>query len=398
MRFAPALAALLRARRASSLAALPRAAAPPSPLAGDRVRPLLASTLYVVSTPIGSLRDITLRALDVLAAADAILCEDSRATRRLLTAHGLVAGGDGEYQDAPWDDEPAGADGDVALLPQSQQPLLPPPTAPPPPMPPPPPPLPRFATIAPRVLIGGARADAALARLRQGQSLALVSDAGTPCLSDPGAQLVAAVLAAGFAVRSVPGASAALAALAVSGWDVHSHYASGRSGAAERSAAARRRQRALKAGFAPLSAGASGGNDSSSSLESADGPTASPGFVFLGFLPTSGSARRAQLAAIAGEPGTCSRTVLLFETGARLGGTLRELEAACAAAAAAAAAPAPAPVPPRSVLVCRELTKLHEQQQEFGSLAAAAAAFADGEGAELRGEFTVLIGPRAEQR
>jgi 16S rRNA C1402 (ribose-2'-O) methylase RsmI len=50
------------------------------------------------------------------------------------------------------------------------------------------------------------------------------------------------------------------------------------------------------------------------------------------------------------------------------------------------------------VLVCRELTKAHEQQQEFGSLAAAAAAFADGGGAELRGEFTVLIGPRAEQR
>ena len=87
---------LLRTRRASSLvaasaaAASPRApaAAPPAPppLAGARVRALAPATLYVVSTPIGALRDITLRALDVLAAADAILCEDSRATRRLLTS------------------------------------------------------------------------------------------------------------------------------------------------------------------------------------------------------------------------------------------------------------------------------------------------------------------------
>jgi 16S rRNA C1402 (ribose-2'-O) methylase RsmI len=409
--FAATLAALLRARRATSLlrvaaprgaapssssapsslslaawslpaaasavAAVAAAAPPPPQLAGSRARPLEPATLYVVSTPVGALRDITLRALDVLATADAILCEDSRATRRLLTAHGLIAGGDGEFEDAPWGD--AGVEEGPGVVPRAAA------TA--------------AASIAPRILVGGARADAALARLRLGQSVALVSDAGTPCLSDPGAQIVAAALAAGFAVRSVPGASAALAALVVSGWDVHSHYGAGRSGATERAAAARRRQRAARAGFAPLDSGGGGRGGAEGSDGIGHGATASPGFVWLGFLAPSGAARRAQLAAIASEPGTCSRTVMIFEAATRLQRTLRELDAACSAAASAATAgvaavAAATAAAPRAVLVCRELTKLHEEQRRFGSLAEAAEAFAAGD-AELRGEFTVLIGPAA---
>lgn len=318
---------------------LTRTALAAAALAGARARALAPATLYVVSTPVGNLRDITLRALDVLGACDAILCEDSRATRRLLTAHGLVPAGDGEFDDASWDEAvPAAA---------------------------------AAAAAAPRLLIGGAKPEAALARLRLGQSLALVSDAGTPCLSDPGARIVAAARSGGFKVCAVPGASAALAALAVSGWDVHAHYSSGRSGAGERAAAARKRRRAAAAGFgAPLEPAAMG----------PDAVISSPGFVFLGFLPPKGSARRAQVSSIASEPGTCTRTVLLFEAGARLARTLRDIDAAAQ------------PGLPRAVLVCRELTKLHEESRRFASLAEAAEAL-EADGAELRGEFTILVSP-----
>jgi len=120
--------------------------------------------LYVVSTPIGNLRDITLRALDVLAAADLVLCEDTRVTRRLLTHYGLrprLA----VYNDHSGDDD--------------------------------------------RTRI--------LARLAAGEVVALVSDAGTPLVSDPGERLVAAAIDAGHAVVAVPGPSAVPAALLVSG-------------------------------------------------------------------------------------------------------------------------------------------------------------------------------------
>jgi 16S rRNA (cytidine1402-2'-O)-methyltransferase len=124
----------------------------------------LVPGLYLVATPIGNLRDITLRALDVLAGADVILCEDTRVGGKLLAAHGL-AGRLERY------DEHAAE------------------------------------RVRPK----------ALAALAGGGTLALISDAGTPLISDPGYRLVKEALAQGSAVFPVPGASAALAALTVAG-------------------------------------------------------------------------------------------------------------------------------------------------------------------------------------
>jgi len=124
----------------------------------------IAPGLYVVATPIGNLRDITLRALDILGAADVIACEDTRVTRRLLTRYGI----------------------DVPTIPYHDH--------------------------------NAARArPAILKRLAAGEAVALVSDAGTPLVSDPGLKLVQACLAEGHAVHAIPGASAALAGLAVAG-------------------------------------------------------------------------------------------------------------------------------------------------------------------------------------
>ncbi|WP_237247400.1 16S rRNA (cytidine(1402)-2'-O)-methyltransferase [Sideroxyarcus emersonii] len=121
--------------------------------------------LYVVATPIGNLSDITLRALEVLGAADTIAAEDTRNTRHLLQHHGI-------------------ADARLLALHQHNE--------------------------------RGA-AEKVIALLQQGQNVALVTDAGTPAVSDPGAVLVEAVRAAGFRVIPIPGASAAVAALSASG-------------------------------------------------------------------------------------------------------------------------------------------------------------------------------------
>ncbi len=134
----------------------------PAPRAGSA--PRLAPGLYVVATPIGNLADITLRALEVLATADLIACEDTRTTRKLLTAHGIAA------KLTAYHDHNA-------------------------------------ARVRPKLI----------ERLECGEAVALVSDAGTPLISDPGYQLVAAAAAANLMVTAVPGASAALAALTVSG-------------------------------------------------------------------------------------------------------------------------------------------------------------------------------------
>jgi len=125
---------------------------------------ILAPGLYLVATPIGNLRDITLRALDILTGADLILCEDTRVGGKLLSAHG-VKGRLERY------DEHAAE------------------------------------RVRPKVL----------ALLAQGGKVALISDAGTPLISDPGYRLVGEALGAGAAVFPVPGPSAALAALTVSG-------------------------------------------------------------------------------------------------------------------------------------------------------------------------------------
>ena len=133
---------------------------PPTAPPPRRVEP----GLYLVATPIGNLRDMTLRALDVLAAADLVLAEDTRVTAKLLTAYGLKA------KLERCDDH--------------------------------------ASTRA---------AELAIERLRNGEVVALVSDAGTPLVSDPGFVVARAVIAAGLPVHPIPGPSSLLAALCIAG-------------------------------------------------------------------------------------------------------------------------------------------------------------------------------------
>lgn len=126
-----------------------------------------AGTLYIVATPIGNLEDITLRALRTLGEVDVVLAEDTRRTRTLLTHHGIEA----RCQSLHAHNE-------------------------------------------------SARIESTLAQLAAGGNVALVSDAGTPLVSDPGARLVSAARDAGHPVVPLPGASAVLAALVGSGLDV----------------------------------------------------------------------------------------------------------------------------------------------------------------------------------
>jgi 16S rRNA (cytidine1402-2'-O)-methyltransferase len=127
-----------------------------------------AGVLHIVSTPIGHLGDLSLRALAVLAQADRILCEDTRHARTLLGRYGI-----------------------------------------------------RTPTTALHEHNEARSTEGIVAALAAGRSLALISDAGTPLVSDPGERLVRAVLAAGHRVVPVPGASAALAALVGAGLPAH---------------------------------------------------------------------------------------------------------------------------------------------------------------------------------
>jgi 16S rRNA (cytidine1402-2'-O)-methyltransferase len=172
--------------------------------------------LHIVSTPIGNLGDITLRALATLAAADLIACEDTRVTRKLLDRYAIAA------PLAPYHDHNA-------------------------------------ATARPRLL----------QKLAEGAAIALVSDAGTPLISDPGYKLVRAAQEAGHSVVAIPGASSILAALTVAGL-----------------------------------------------------PT--DAFFFAGFLPPKQAARRARIAELARVPAT----LIVFEAGPRLAETLADLAAA----------------------------------------------------------------------
>lgn len=133
------------------------------PAAVPPARPV-SSGLYLVATPIGNLRDITLRALDVLGAADLVLAEDTRVTGKLLSAYGLKA------KLERCDDHAS----------------------------------PRAAELA-------------IERLKAGEVVALVSDAGTPLVSDPGFVVARAVIAEGLPVHPIPGASSLLAALCIAG-------------------------------------------------------------------------------------------------------------------------------------------------------------------------------------
>jgi len=124
----------------------------------------MAGTLYLVATPIGNLEDITLRALRVLREVDLIACEDTRHTRKLLEHYGI-----------------------------------------------------QKATLSYHEHNEALRSGELLEKLRQGASVALVSDAGTPLVSDPGYRLVTKAIESGITIEPVPGASAILAALTASG-------------------------------------------------------------------------------------------------------------------------------------------------------------------------------------
>ncbi len=124
----------------------------------------MATGLYLLATPIGNARDISLRALEVLKAADVIAAEDTRVTAKLLAIHGIAR----------------------PLIPYNDH---------------------NGAQLRPRIL----------ARVREGERVVLVSDAGTPLVSDPGYKLARAALDEGLPVIAIPGPSAALAGLMLSG-------------------------------------------------------------------------------------------------------------------------------------------------------------------------------------
>jgi 16S rRNA (cytidine1402-2'-O)-methyltransferase len=131
---------------------------------GDNSEQTLSPGLYLVATPIGNLEDITLRALRILRTADRIACEDTRQTQKLLNHFGI-----------------------------------------------------RTPTVSYHLHNELSRATELLAELEQGARIAVVSDAGTPGIADPGSQLVTAAIAAGIAVYPIPGANAAISALIASG-------------------------------------------------------------------------------------------------------------------------------------------------------------------------------------
>ncbi|HZM35481.1 MAG TPA: 16S rRNA (cytidine(1402)-2'-O)-methyltransferase [Burkholderiales bacterium] len=134
----------------------------------------LTGTLYVVATPIGNLSDVSARALEVLRSVDIVTCEDTRTTRTLLARHGIVTS-------------------TTALHQHNEQ----------------------------------AAAAKLIDALRAGKTVALVSDAGTPALSDPGALLVAQAHRARIRVSPVPGPSAAAAALSVAGFPAGAFFFAG---------------------------------------------------------------------------------------------------------------------------------------------------------------------------
>ena len=154
----------MSSRDPSDSAAIPASKDSTASLAAGQPAGLLEPGLYVVSTPIGNLRDITLRALDVLGGVDEILAEDTRVAAKLLSAYGIKA------RLSPYHDHN-----------------------------------------------GAERRPGLLKALQDGARIALISDAGTPLVSDPGWKLAHDALEAGVRVFPIPGASAMLAGLVASG-------------------------------------------------------------------------------------------------------------------------------------------------------------------------------------
>ncbi len=225
-----------------------------------------SGTLYVVATPIGNLSDLSPRAREVLAAVELIACEDTRTTRPLLAAHAISAK-------------------TVALHEHNER-------------------------------AAGARLVEALAA---GKTIALVSDAGTPAVSDPGALVVEAAHRAGIRVVPVPGPNAAMAAYCASGF------------LADR-------------------------------------------FLFAGFLPASGSARRKSLAAL-----DAACPVIFYEAPHRILETVVDLAAAFGSV--------------RELVIARELTKKFEEivRLPLGE----ASAWIEANAHRQQGEFVLVLGPQA---
>ncbi|MCX7174996.1 MAG: 16S rRNA (cytidine(1402)-2'-O)-methyltransferase [Proteobacteria bacterium] len=230
---------------------------------GHEEDPIKTSALYVVATPLGNLGDITLRALDVLRGVDAIACEDTRHTRRLLDHHAI-----------------------------------------------------RTPAFALHEHNEAAAAQKLIAMLAAGKRVALVSDAGTPCVSDPGARAVAAVRAAGYPVIPLPGPNAAIAALSAGG-------------------------------------------------------LADPHFLFVGFLPSKGMARRQQIESLKSIPAS----LVFYEAPHRIVATIADL--------------AELLEPQRTLVIARELTKLFEQIASVPLADAPAWLAADPN--RQRGEFVLLV-------
>ena len=220
----------------------------------------MAGTLYIVATPIGNLEDLTPRAAATLGMVDFIAAEDTRVTLRLLNHLGLKKPMLSYYQH-------------------------------------------NFS-----------KGDQILRRLEEGENCALCSDAGMPAISDPGELLVKDALARGITVCPIPGASACVSALAVSGQDT-----------------AR--------------------------------------WVFEGFLPIPKKPRRQRLEALARE----ERTIILYEAPHKLVNTLEDLAQALGS--------------DRSITLCRELTKLHEEIQKT-TLAQALDQYRE---TPPRGEFVLVV-------
>ncbi|MFI3168555.1 MAG: 16S rRNA (cytidine(1402)-2'-O)-methyltransferase [Faecalibacterium sp.] len=220
----------------------------------------MSGTLYIVATPIGNLDDMPPRVAATFAKVDFIAAEDTRVTLRLLNYLGLKKPMVSYYEHQLH------------------------------------------------------RGDAILRRLQEGEDCALCSDAGMPCISDPGEVIVRDALALGIKVVPIPGASACVTALAVSGQDTTK-------------------------------------------------------FVFEGFLPVNRKQKKAQLETLATE----QRTIIFYEAPHKLRVTLDDLAAYFGAE--------------RSITLCRELTKLHEEIQKT-TLGQAIAYYQD---TAPRGEYVLVV-------
>jgi 16S rRNA (cytidine1402-2'-O)-methyltransferase len=240
----------------------------------------LAPGLYLVATPIGNLEDITLRALRVLRSVDRIACEDTRQTQKLLNHYDI-----------------------------------------------------RTPTVSYHMHNEAGRAAELATALKAGARIAVVSDAGTPGIADPGGQIAAAAIAAGVPVFPIPGANAAISALIASGLT----------------------------GKGPA----------------ADGATPEA-FTFHGFLPPKEGQRRTALEAL--RAGGCAGTLIFYEAPHRILDTLADVAAIFGEA--------------QHVVVARELTKLHEEflRGAVGEVRATLAGRAS-----VRGEIVLLFAPAAAE-